>query len=98
VQEDVLNSMILFISGFVLILGMLTVVLSLMGVDPISALFGVWASLGNIGYHFGPMTAATGTVHDFPDAAKWVLILAMLMGRLGLLAVLVLVLPRFWRA
>ncbi len=98
VQDDVLNSMILFISGFVLILGMLTVVLSLMDVDLISALFAVWASLGNIGYHFGPMTAATGTVQDFPEAAKWVLILAMLMGRLGLLAVLVLVLPRFWRA
>ena len=98
VQEDVLNSLILFVSGYVLIIGVLTVALSLMGIDPVSALFGVWASLGNIGYHFGPLTAATGTARDFPDAAKWVLILAMLMGRLGLLAVLVLALPRFWRA
>ena len=93
-----MNSLILFVSGYVLIIGVLTVALSLMGIDPVSALFGVWASLGNIGYHFGPLTAATGTARDFPDAAKWVLILAMLMGRLGLLAVLVLALPRFWRA
>jgi trk system potassium uptake protein len=98
VQDDVLNSLILFISGYVLIIGMLTVALSLMAIDPVSALFGVWASLGNIGYHFGPLTAATGTARDFPDAAKWILILAMLMGRLGLLAILVLVLPRFWRS
>ena len=98
VQEDVLNSLILFVSGYILIIGGLTVVLSLMGIDPVSALFGVWASLGNIGYHFHSLTAATGTARDFPDAAKWVLILAMLMGRLGLLAILVLVLPRFWRA
>ena len=98
VQDDVLNSMILFVSGYVLIIGVLTVAMSLLGVDPVSALFGVWASLGNIGYHFGPLTAATGTVQDFPEAGKWILILAMLMGRLGLLAVLVLVLPRFWRA
>ena len=98
VQEDVLNSLILFVSGYVLIIGVLTVALSLMGVDPVSALFGVWASLGNIGYHFGPLTAATGTARDFPEGAKWILILAMLMGRLGLLAVLVLLLPRFWRA
>ena len=34
---------------------------------------------------------------DYPDAAKWVLILAMIMGRLGLMAVFVLFLPRFWR-
>ena len=98
VQEDVLNGLILFVSGYILIIGGLTVVLSLMGIDPVSALFGVWASLGNIGYHFHSLTAATGTARDFPDAAKWVLILAMLMGRLGLLAILVLVLPRFWRA
>ena len=97
VTEDVLNSLILFVSGYVLILGVLTIGLSLLGVDPVSALFGVWASLGNIGYHYGPLTALTGTARDFPEAAKWILILAMLMGRLGLLTVLVLVLPRFWR-
>ena len=97
VQNDVINSLILFVTGYVLILGVLTVALSLMGVDLVSSLFGVWASLGNIGYHIGPLAELTGTARDFPHAAKWVLILAMLMGRLGLLAVLVLVLPRFWR-
>lgn len=98
VELDVLNSMILFISGYVLIIGVLTVGMALVGVDLVSALFGVWASLGNIGYHFGVSETATGTIQDFPAAAKWILVLAMLMGRLGLLAVLVLVLPRFWRA
>lgn len=98
VEGDVINSMMLFITGYVLILGLLTLILSLMGVDLTAALFGVWASLGNIGYHLGPSATSTGTVQDFPEAARWILILAMLMGRLGLLAVLVLVLPRFWRA
>ena len=98
VDADVINSLMLFITGFVLILGILTVAMSLLGVDPVSALFGVWASLGNIGYHFGPTAATTGTIQDFPEPARWILILAMLMGRLGLLAMLVLVLPRFWRA
>lgn len=97
VDKDVLNSMILFVTGYVFIIGVLTVGMSLVSVEPISAVFGVWASLGNIGYHFGPTGTATGTIQDFPEAAKWILILAMLMGRLGLLAVLVLVLPRFWR-
>jgi trk system potassium uptake protein TrkH len=38
----------------------------------------------------------TGTFIDFPDPAIALMIVAMLMGRLGLLALLVVVLPRFW--
>jgi trk system potassium uptake protein TrkH len=34
---------------------------------------------------------------DFNDLATWLMTLAMLLGRLGLLAILVLVMPRFWR-
>jgi trk system potassium uptake protein len=71
--------------------------MTLVGVDMVSALFGIWTSIGNIGYGFGPMVAETGTFRDFPDAAKWLMTLAMLLGRLGLLAIFVLVLPRFWR-
>jgi trk system potassium uptake protein len=98
VQDDVLNSLILFVTSYVLIIGVLTVAMSMVGVASGPALFGVWASLGNIGYHFAPLSTDGGTAGDFPQAAKLILILAMLMGRLGLLAVLVLVLPRFWRA
>jgi len=32
-----------------------------------------------------------------PDAAKWILSIAMLLGRLELLAVLVMLRPDFWR-
>ncbi len=97
VDDDVMNSVILYITGFILILGVLSVVVSLVGVDLESAFFGVWTSIGNIGYGFGPLIARTGTMVDYPDAAKWAMILAMLLGRLGMLALLVLVLPRFWQ-
>jgi trk system potassium uptake protein TrkH len=39
----------------------------------------------------------TGSISAFPDAAKALMILAMLMGRLEILAVIVLILPSFWR-
>ncbi|WP_135432275.1 potassium transporter TrkG [Pseudotabrizicola sediminis] len=87
----------LYVTGYILIIGVLTVAMSLTGVDMISALFAVWTALGNIGYGYGPMLAETGTFRDFPDAAKWLMTLAMLLGRLGLLAVLVVALPSFWR-
>ena len=98
VEDEVMNAIILYITGFILILGVLSVGVALTGVDGESALLGVWSTLGNIGYGFGPVIAPTGTFVDYPDAAKWLMVLAMLLGRLGLLAILLLVLPRFWRA
>jgi trk system potassium uptake protein TrkH len=53
--------------------------------------------LGNVGYGFGPLVERTGTFIDFPQGALAIMTLAMLLGRLGLLAILVLVLPSFWR-
>lgn len=97
VGEDVISGLILFITGYVLLMGVMTIAMTLLGVDPMSALWGVWTSIGNIGYGFGPLVARTGTLVDYPDGAKLIMILAMTMGRLGLLAVLVLFLPRFWR-
>ncbi|MEY4984664.1 MAG: hypothetical protein RIR62_2930 [Pseudomonadota bacterium] len=97
VGQDVIDALILYISGFVLTLGVLTVAMTLTGVDPVSALFAVWTALGNIGYGFGPLVERTGTFVDLNDAGKWIMALAMLLGRLGLLAIFVVVLPRFWQ-
>lgn len=98
VGEDVLNALIMFVSSYILILGMMSVAMTLLGVDPLSALFAVWTSLGNVGYGFGPLVERTGTFIDFPPGAIAIMTLCMILGRLGLLAVLVMVLPRFWRS
>ncbi len=98
VEDDVLNSLILFLSGYVVLLGVMTVAMTVFGVDGMSALWGVWTSIGNIGYGLGPLVARTGTFVDYPDAAKWIMTLAMLLGRLGMLAILVVVIPQFWRS
>ncbi|MEH7830076.1 TrkH family potassium uptake protein [Gemmobacter denitrificans] len=97
VDSETLNSVAMFVTFYVLLLGIFSVALTLTGVDQTSALFGAWATLGNIGYSIGPMVARTGTFVDFPDTAKWLMTLAMLMGRLSLLAFFVIFLPRFWR-
>lgn len=97
VDEDVISALIMFISGFILILGVLTVAMTLTGVDIESALMGVWQALGNVGYGFGPLVEPTGSFIDYPEPAILIMTLAMIMGRLGLMAVLVLLLPGFWR-
>lgn len=97
VDQETIGGLMLFVTSYILLTGVMSVGMTLTGVDTESALFGVWTSLGNIGYGFGPLVAPTGTFIDFPVAAKWILILAMLLGRLSLLAVLVIFLPQFWR-
>lgn len=97
VGEDVLNALILFVSSFILIIGTMSVVMTLLGVDSVSALYAVWTALGNIGYGFGPLVERTGTFIDFPPGAIAIMSVCMILGRLGLLAILVLVLPSFWR-
>ncbi|RYI13198.1 MAG: potassium transporter TrkH, partial [Acetobacteraceae bacterium] len=97
VGEDVLNALILFVSGYILILGVMSVAMTLLGVDSFSAVFAVWTAIGNIGYGFGPLVERTGTFIEFPPGAIAIMSLCMLLGRLGLLTILVLVLPSFWR-
>jgi trk system potassium uptake protein len=97
VGDDVLNAVVMFVSGYVVIIGLLSTAMTLTGVDTVSAMFAVWQAMGNIGYGFGPLMARTGTFVDFPPAAIAIMTLAMILGRLGLIALLLLVLPSFWR-
>jgi hypothetical protein len=96
VDDETINGVVMYVCGYIVTIGVLSVAMTLVGVDSESALMGIWTSIGNIGYGYGPLVARTGTFIDFPDAAKWLMIIAMLMGRLALLAVFVLFLPRFW--
>jgi trk system potassium uptake protein TrkH len=98
VDNDTLDAIILYLGAYILTFGLIAVMIDASGVDFVSSVFASWTSIGNIGYGYGPMLAKTGTFVDFPDVAKMLMILAMLMGRLSLLSVLVVILPRFWRA
>ncbi|MBC7356852.1 MAG: TrkH family potassium uptake protein, partial [Desulfomicrobiaceae bacterium] len=52
--------------------------------------------LGNIGPGLGTVGPAENFAH-LPTAAKWLLSLCMLLGRLEIYTVLVLLVPEFWR-
>lgn len=96
-DEATMGPLILHVTGYILTQGIVAVLISMTGVDFSSALFASWGAIGNIGFGVGPTVAPTGTMVDYNDLATWLMSLSMLLGRLGLLAILVLVLPRFWR-
>lgn len=98
VADDVLSSVMTFFLFFIVTLGLFAVALGMTGLDFITALSGAATALGNIGPGLGPIIGPAGNFAPLNDTAKWLLILAMLMGRLELMAVFVLFTVRFWRA
>ena len=74
----------------------LTMLMLLSGLDIVTAFSAVVATVNNIGPGLGQVGPASnfGVLTDFQT---WVCTVAMLMGRLELLAVMVLFIPEFWR-
>jgi trk system potassium uptake protein len=97
VEGEVITSVVVLFTAFVLGFGLLAVGLTLTGLEMRTAITAAWTAICNIGPAFGPEVGPTGAVDGFPDAAKWLMMAGMLTGRLEMVAVLVLLLPRFWR-
>ena len=71
--------------------------LSLTGVDSLTSIAAVAASMFNIGPGFGGVGPLEHYGH-LPDLAKWILSVCMLAGRLEFSAVFVILTPAFWRS
>lgn len=97
ISEDVINSVIVLLTVFVLTFGAVAVGLSFIGLNSETAVTAAWTSVFNIGPAFGPGVGPTGAMDTFPWPAKWLMSFGMLAGRLELLSVFVLFAPRFWR-
>ena len=98
VTAEVLNSVTSFFGVFVVTLGLIAIALGLTGLDFVTAVSGAATAIANIGPGLGEIIGPAGNFAALNDAAKWILTFAMLLGRLELLVVLVIFLPRFWRA
>ena len=58
---------------------------------------GAATSLANVGPGLGNVIGPTKTFADLSEITKWVLIAGMLIGRLELLAVIIILTPSFWK-
>ena len=75
----------------------LAILLSITGLDFLSAISGAATSISNVGPGLGEMIGPNGNFESIPSISKWILSFGMLLGRLELFAVLVLFFPSFWR-
>ncbi|MFG1300937.1 TrkH family potassium uptake protein [Xanthobacter sp. V3C-3] len=96
VADDVVTSVLSFVFLYLLTFFLVGVALNLIGLDLRTAFSAAIACLANVGPGLGPVVGPASNYGSLPDSALWVLTAAMLLGRLEILTVLVLFLPRFW--
>ena len=96
-SDEVIGSVL----GFFFIFGIVFVFLSLamngLGIDMITAMSGVGTAMANVGPGLGSIIGPAGNFQSLPDAAKWLLVAGMLIGRLEVFTIFVLFGRSFWR-
>ena len=97
IEDGFINSVIIFIFSYVIIFFLVAILLSITGLDFLSAISGAATSISNVGPGLGEMIGPNGNFSQVSEISKWILSFAMLLGRLEIFAVLVLFLPSFWR-
>lgn len=83
-----------FFSAYALVFVIIMLALMGTGMDNITAFSATAACLNNLGPGLGEVASHYGAVSD---AAKWLLTIAMVFGRLEIFTLLVLFTPTFWR-
>ena len=97
INDNMLIGIMVFIGLYFFSAGILTLTLSLFGLDLTTSLSGTLTSLSNVGPAIGQVIGPDKTFALLPDPVKWILSFAMLMGRLEFVAVLMVFTPYMWK-
>lgn len=96
--EGVVFSVMSYFFLFFMTFAVTAILLSVIGLDPMTAWSGAGSAVANVGPGLGDVIGPTGTYESLPNSAKWVLMTAMIVGRLEIVTALVVLTPAFWRA
>jgi trk system potassium uptake protein TrkH len=97
IDRELIGSVLSFVFFFIGSWGVFTVLLSALGLDLLTAISGAATALANVGPGLGAIIGPAGNFQPLSAPAKWLLVLAMLLGRLEFFTLLVLLHPAFWR-
>jgi trk system potassium uptake protein TrkH len=94
VSDSVIDAVWGFFAAYVAVFVVMLLLLMASGLDQVTSFSAVAATINNLGPGLGDVGANYANINEF---AKWVLCVAMLMGRLEIFSLLVLFTPAFWR-
>ena len=83
-----------FFSVYIVLFALMMLLLMVTGLDQVTTFAAISATLNNLGPGLGDVA---GNFRSVSDAAKWICIAAMLLGRLEIFTLFVLFTPTFWR-
>lgn len=96
ITREILGSVWGFVFLFITIWTGGTILLTALGIDPVTAASSVASAICNVGPALGTAGPTENYAH-FPELAKWALSFIMLAGRLEVYTVVVLLVPVFWK-
>ena len=97
IDEKFMSSVISFIYLYFIIFFIVASLLTINGLDLVSALSAAATAISNVGPGLGDTIGPNGNFAEISNNSKWILSFAMILGRLELFAILVLFIPSFWR-
>ena len=97
VQDKLIASIISFIYLYIIIFFVISALLTLTGLNFITAVSGAASSISNVGPGLGNEIGPNSNYASLPSTSKWILSAGMILGRLEIFAILVIFLPSFWR-
>jgi len=95
-REEAVTSILAIIFCYFLIMGISSVMMILMGIEPLESVSAAITTMSNCGPGIGALGPA-GSFGGLPDLAKVILIFDMWAGRLEFVSVLVVLTPVFWK-
>jgi trk system potassium uptake protein TrkH len=96
VPEEAVQSLLSLVYLALMVNFVSVLLLAMVGIDVLTSISAVTASMFNIGPGLGTVGPAENYGH-LPALAKWVLTLCMIAGRLEFYTVIVILMPQFWR-
>ncbi len=95
-DQSTISKVMGFISLYITFNALLTLALTVSGLDFTTAISGAATAIANVGPGVGSIIGPAGNFATLPDISKWLLCAGMLLGRLEILTVIVLFTRGYW--
>lgn len=96
VSSKIIYNLLAFVFFYLFLFVTGSILLTFFGLEFKEAISAAATSIGNVGPGIGEL-GPSGNFYKLPNAAKWILTILMLMGRLELFTIAILFTPYFWK-
>jgi trk system potassium uptake protein TrkH len=96
--DDTVASVSAFALAFACTVGVVAILLAAAGNDFVTSFSAAATATANVGPGIGDVVGPASNFSSINDASKWIMCVAMLLGRLEIFTLLILLTPDFWRS